>query len=595
MKKKGRRKVEVQVAAETNDMINALSVSLAGADNDGLLRAARAMERQGFENALRIDADVGTLCAWAHPAQREVANCIVRTASGIACCVGPLWYRGRFGAEALPLLVEEVAEGGCVDEVALRGNFALYVRAGNHHWLLNDALGLVRIYASGDDCFYSTSWLAVCAYLGRLELDDASAVEYVLLGAAHSDQTVARGVTLLPLGHGHDLGYRRTWRRFPGDMVPAGPDFRSFEEAVEVADAHLRRVFEEIAAAFPGAVNTALSGGFDSRLIVAGLLASGAVPRLFVYGAPRSADATIAKAVAAAVDLPISAVDKTTMDGASPPSDVESLARSMLFFDGLPNDGLHDAGADQRTRLQQNAAGCIALNGGGGEVFRNFFHLPDRHFSAESIVRTFYRGFDPAVFRHSRALAAYEGRLADNIAGLPGIRERKHGARLDRSGVELAYPLFRCHYWMGANNSISVRHGYYATPLVDLGTVRLAHHLPMAWKNAGRFEGRLIAGLNRRVAEQPSEYGFRFTDGPGRRARFSEWAHCMRPVPARWLVGAGRRSLRGVAVSPDMIRHYRTLLPGEWRLDPLLDLGRLPDNFALARALAVEVVWRELA
>jgi len=576
-------------------MINALSVSLAGADGDGLARAARAMQRQGFEAALRIDVEGGTLCAWSHPAQREMANGIFQSASGIACCVGPLWYRGRFGLEALPLLLEEIAERDCVDEVALHGNFALYLRAGDHHWLLNDALGFVRIYASVDGCFYSTSWLAACAYLGRFELDNASAVEYVLLGAAHSDQTVARDVTLLPLGHGYDLAHRKTWFRFPGGMIPEGPGFRSFDEAVEVADAHLRREFEEIVKAFPGAVNAALSGGFDSRLIVAGLLASDAMPRLFVYGPPRSADTSIAKAVAAAVNLPISVIDKTAMDGASPPSDVDSMIRSGLFFDGLPNDGLHDTGADQRTRLQQNAAGCIALNGGGGEVFRNFFHLSNRYFSAESIVRTFYRGFDPAVFRQPGALADYASRLAANIEALPGIRERRHGDRLDRSAVELAYPLFRCHYWMGANNSVSVRHGYYATPLVDLAKVRLAHHLPLAWKDAGRFESRLIAALDRRVAEQLSVYGFRFADGPGWQARLSEWANCMRPVSTRAFINAAGRRLRGMAVSPDMIRHHRMLLPGEWRLDSLLNLERLPDNFALARALAVEVVGRELA
>jgi len=575
-------------------MINALSVSLAGADGDGLSRAARSMQRQSFEMALRTDVEGGTLCAWSHPAQREVANGIFQSASGIACCVGPLWYRGRFGLEALPLLLEEVAERGCVDEVALHGNFALYLRAGDHHWLLNDALGFVRIYASADGCFYSTSWLAACAYLGRFELDNASAVEYVLLGAAHSDQTVARDVTLLPLGRGYDLAHRRTWCRFPGGMVPEGTDFRSFDEAVEVADAHLRRGFEEIATAFPGAVNAALSGGFDSRLIVAGLLASDAMPRLFVYGPPRSADISIAKAVAAAVNLPINVIDKTAMDGASPPSDVDSMIRSGLFFDGLPNDGLHDTGADQRTRLQQNAAGCIALNGGGGEVFRNFFHLPNRYFSAESIVRTFYRGFDSAVFRQPGALADYASRLAANIEALPGIRERRHGDRLDRSAVELAYPLFRCHYWMGANNSVSVRHGYYATPLVDLGTVRLAHHLPMAWKNAGRLESRLIAALDRDVAVQPSMYGFTFAEGPDRKTRVKEWATCMRPVFARPYINAVRRRLRPATVAADRMARCRSLLPGEWRMDPVLDLERLPDDYAFARALAIEVVWRGL-
>lgn len=576
-------------------MINALSVSLGGANSEGLLRASRAFERQGFERIMSCEEADGVLTAWTHPAQREVGDCMVQAPAGIACCVGPLWYRGRFGAEGLRLLIGDVANAGRLEEDALRGNFALYVHAGDHRWLLNDALGLVRVYGSSDRCFFSTSWLATRAYLDGNEINEGSAMEYVLLGAAHSEQTVAQGVTLLPLGHGHDLACRRTWRRFPSGMFPASPDVHSFDEAADAAEAHLRNVFGEIASAFPGAVNAALSGGFDSRLIVAGLLACGATPQLFVYGAPRSADATIAAAVARAVNLPISAMDKTTMEGVQWPPDLDCLARNALFFDGSPNDGIHDAGADRRTRLQQNAAGSIALNGGGGEIFRNFFHLPDRALGAGAIVRTFYRGFDPAVFRRRRALSDYEERLAANIRALPGISEGGPGAKLDRSQVELAYPLFRCHYWMGVNNSISVRHGYYATPLVDLTTVRLTRQLPLAWKNAGRFESRLIARLDRRVAEEPSTYGFRFTDGPGRRARFAEWAHGMRPITTRPFINAARRRLRGVGVSADMIGRSRELLPGEWRLDPLLDLRRLPDKYALARALAVEVVARQLA
>jgi len=68
----------------------------------------------------------------------------------------------------------------------------------------------------------------------------------------------------------------------------------------------------------------------------------------------------------------------------------------------------------------------------------------------------------------------------------------------------------------------------------------------------------------------------------------------MRPVPARPYINAARRHLYKLRVAPQMIADCRALLPGEWRLDPVLDLARLPDNTAFARALAVEVAWREL-
>ena len=574
-------------------MLNALSVSLAGGDPKGEVRAERSFERQGFFRAQRIEWDGGSVVAWGHPGQRQVEACVVRTSSGTACCVGSLWFRGRFGRQALAVLLDEVHTTGRLEEGALRGNFALFLNTGEHTWLLNDALGFVRIHASADHCFFSTSWLAACAYLQHVEVDAASAIEYVLVGAAHSCHSVARGIDLLPLGHAQDLRRRRTWQRFPDGFALHDPGFASLDAAVEAITEHLRTVSNEVAAAFPGRVNAALSGGFDSRLIVAGLLAAGMQPRLFVYGDADSADVAIARAVAAATSLELDAIDKGVMNHDLPEPDLESLEQSALFFDGLPNDGIHDPGADRRTRLQQTAGGCIALNGGGGEIFRNFFHLPDRAFSARDIVRAFYRGFSRGAFREPNGLANYEARLAASIRNIVGMSPAGN-ERLSRAQVELLYPLFRCHYWMGVNNSVAVRHGYYATPLVDLASVRLALRVPLRWKNAGALESRLVAALHPAIAAQPSAYGFRFDVGPGWRAQLAEWTACARPVRLRPLINATRRNLRNVRVAPALLQRYRMLLPGEWRMDSLLDLTQLADDRALGRALAIEVVWRRI-
>jgi asparagine synthase (glutamine-hydrolysing) len=575
-------------------MLNTLSVLLRGGDQDAWQRAAESMERQGFLRAVQFHWDGGALDAWSHPSQYDVENCDVRTSTGTACCVGPIWYRGQFGRAALGRLLDDVSAVGSVDEMQLRGNFALFLRTQDHCLLLNDVLGLVRVYVSADGLFYSTSWLAACAYVGSVELDEVAATEYVLIGASHSDRTVAQGITTLPLAHAFDLTRRLPQARLSADTwhtawVPA-----AFDATVDQICSHLQTVCREVATAFPGRTRAALSGGFDSRLIVAGLLASGNCPELFVYGDAKSEDIPVARRVADSVGLPLNVVDKGLLNRHAPLPDLEHLVRSALFFDGLPNDGIYDPGADQQTRLEQSAHGRIALNGGGGEVFRNFFHLPDRRLRAVDIVRTFYRGFDRGVFRRPGGLASWQDHLVSSIGcalGLDGPAARR---TLRREQVELIYPLFRCHHWMGVNNSVATRHGYYATPLVDLNTVRLAWQLPMAWKNAGRLESRLVAGLHPRIASQPSAYGFRFSDGPDWHAHFTEWATCMRPVRARPCINAARRRLRKSGVARAMLAHCRALLPGEWRLDPVLDLERLPDDAAFARALAVEVAWREL-
>lgn len=577
-------------------MLNALSVSLAGADDDGLQRAARSMERQGFVAALRMPWRRGTVEAWAHPSQRGVPDEIVQLPAGTACCVGPIWYRGRFGRAALALLIAEAAGGRPMDERELRGNYALFLEAQGRCTLVNDALGFVRIYSTNEGAFHSTSWLAACGYLGHVELDAGAAVEYVLLGASHSEQTVARGVTALPLGYTLDLELRGPAAR-GGLQIDVGASApATLEHAVERISSHLRTVFTEVAAAFPGRTRAALSGGFDSRLILAGLLAVGAQPELFVYGAPASPDVRIAQAVAASVGARLSAIDKAAVDRGLPAVDLGGLEANALFFDGLPTDGVLDRGSDRTTRLAQTANGCLAMNGGGGEIFRNFFHLPDRTLRPIDVVRAFYRGFEPTVFRHPEDLARYQDRMVASmervLAAVGAGSDDGARGRLARSAVELLYPLFRCHHWMAVNNSIAVRHGYYTTPLVDLNSVRLAAPLPLAWKSAGLLESRLITRLDRTVAAQPSAYGFRFTDGPDGRARRNEWAMGMRPAALRPLINAAQRRVHRVAVAPSRVREFRELLPGDWQVDPWLDLGRLPGDGALHRALSIEVVWR---
>lgn len=574
-------------------MLNALLLTLEGADVAGVTRACSSLQRQGFQPAPAFEFNHGVMHGWQHPAAQLSDQRHVRTSAGVATCVGAVWYRGRFGPAALAVLLDDLGTHGRVDEMALHGSFAAFLQAGQHSVLLNDILGLVRIYMSHDRRCYSTSWLATCAYAGNVDIDEDAAIEYVLLGASHSEATVAHGITTVPMAYAVDLARRELRARLPRNGWENTSVPTRFDDAVAKVGGHLRSRFGDIVAAFRGHTRAALSGGFDSRLIAAALAACGDPPDLFVYGGADSDDVRIARAVADAVGLPLKVVDKAERNQGVMP-DLERLVRNGLFFDGLPTDGIFDAGADVATRLEQTADGALALNGGGGEIFRNFFHLRDRSYRAKDIVLAFYRGFDRKIFRRDDALAAYTDRLARSIDRCVGGDGSMPGRTLDRRQVELVYPLFRCHYWMGVNNSIAARHGYYVTPLVDLESIRLACALPMDWKNAGRFESHLVAMLHPALAEQPSSYGFRFSEGPNAAARRAEWIHCARPVFARPWINAMHRRLRGSGADPALINYCRRLLPGEWRLDHLLDLARLPDNNAFSRALGVEIAWREL-
>jgi asparagine synthase (glutamine-hydrolysing) len=575
-------------------MLNVMTIARDGASSDGVGRAMESVRRQGFLPATESRWQQGSATAWTHPQERDRENCEIKEAGGSALGVGPIWYRGQFGSAALSLLLRDMAVHGCIDPAQARGNYTILAAAGGQCTLMNDALGLVRVYISSDRCFYSTSWLASCAYAGSIELDEAAAIEYVLLGAPHSNATLGKGINTLPLGHSVDMRTGQISRWLATAAWSQDPPAATIDGTTEVVAEYLRTVGREVAMAFPGRVRAALSGGFDSRLIVASLLAVGSHPALFVYGTPDSDDVRIAQQVAEAAGLPLEHIDKQALARGAAPLRHEDLVANASFFDGLSNDGVCDRGVDLQTRLAQTANGGIALNGGGGEIFRNYFHLPDRPLHAIDVVRAFYRGFDPKVFRRVGGVHAYQDRMVAAIEGCLRGSTSGGGRYFKRSEIELLYPLFRCHFWMAMNNSIGVRHGYYSTPLIDYTTVRIASRLPMMWKNSGRLQSRLINQLHPLLARQVSTYGFRFADGPGWSARFADWRSRMRPVHVRPWINAIHRRAGGVGVSDGLMAQVRSLLPGEWQLDPVLDLARLPDQAALSRATAVEVAWREL-
>ena len=151
-------------------MLNALYVSVTGANPEGVRRASGSMQQQGFVPGPRLDWNGGAMVTWASPSQLEVENLELQTPLGNACCVGPLWYGGKFGKAALGSLIEDSSAGRQIDEASLRGNFVLFLRTAHQCLVLNDGLGFVRLYTSPDRLFHSSSWLATCAYAGRVGL-----------------------------------------------------------------------------------------------------------------------------------------------------------------------------------------------------------------------------------------------------------------------------------------------------------------------------------------------------------------------------------------------------------------------------------------
>ena len=102
----------------------------------------------------------------------------------------------------------------------------------------------------------------------------------------------------------------------------------------------------------------------------------------------------------------------------------------------------------------------IAINGWGGEIFRNFFYLLDRRYSIREFLWSFYSRFNPAVCTAAFDSESYYRSLEGKVMNLLGSDERW----LPRPTVEWLYHSFRGRAWDGKVDSIAGRYGFTAMP-----------------------------------------------------------------------------------------------------------------------------------
>lgn len=551
-------------------------------------RARQSLERQGFGD-IRVERH-GALEMWlARSPKGEHGDAKLATvhAGSLAVLGCPLP-----SARQMRAIVETVARTGsmraAIPPGLAPGTLALALRVGNRIYLASDDLDTLRWYGLVDGTVYATSWLTLVECMEQADLDPLSAAQYVIHGAWHGDRTPVSQVVAMPAGAVWHVGSPKIaeLRVTPADFK----DDRSFSTRAEAIDwfaDHYGRALERLRTRFADRFSTALSGGFDSRLLLALLWSRGERPSVFVYGAPASPDVDIARAVCAGLGLRLEHHDKTAIDAAAPGGpDIEQAVR---FFDGLPVDGAIDRGSDRMTRQRQNHGGRVSLNGGGGEILRNFFYLGDRMLSADAMVAAFYDGHLAGAFVDDRLRHAVRASMVNTLGDVLGVGS----ARTTRSTAELAYALFRCRYWMGRNNAIANRYGSFCTPLLDLPAVRAAASLPLSWKVAGAFEAALIHRVSADVAVVRCEYGLDLGRGPSSLARLAERMRYLRPISLRrWptMVRNRRDGAPALHALEDSLASPLSLRDGA--MSTLFRLDRLGEPGRLRRAATLEHLIR---
>ena len=408
---------------------------------------------------------------------------------------------------------------------ATMGHYVVIIKKNGRTEIKLNSFGGYHLFYSPEARIVASSFYAICSVLRSLTISQQSACEYVFNGVVSGNETLFGEVELAPIDativvRAHALEIVRPTLSVTRSFSSARRD-ASFRESIALLD----RYFSAVRRSFGDRVRCALSGGYDSRLILAYLRRHGAAPSVYVYGRAQEGDVRIAAQIAQGEGFPLDIIDKDDRPIVPPFEFPESAYRNFLATDGYGYAGIFHNGAEIEELARRVLGETITVNGGGGEIFRNFFYLLDREYTISEILWSFYSQFDPTTCTALFDSRSYYRGLERKVMQLLGTDER----RLPRPTVEWLYHSFRCRAWDGKVNSIAGWYGFTAMPYLERQITEHASALPPRSKRHGAYEAELIRRIDSRLAGYPSIYGHDFSEVPPISRRISDYWTYFRP------------------------------------------------------------------
>lgn len=426
-------------------------------------------------------------------------------------CVGTLLFGSSTGNAALSALFHSPDLTEALGRST--GHFTLIAGDGERARILRDGTGALEVFHTADNRFFSSSFLAIAQTLPRRALRKHEALEYIFHGNALGDGCLLADVRRLGFTESAEVAESVRIKRAPFELPPERHTKR--EVLAREMLASLGETLSGAAQAFNKRLTLALSGGYDTRLLLAACRRQGLSPRIFVYGPTGAIDVRIAGQIAEKEGFGLDRVDKDTSSTAVTQDNYPALVRrNYLDCDGVSYYGIFGSDGEARARAGRHAGGALNLHGAAGEVLRNFFGVTERARSVESIARLFFIS-DPRMCTPPFSDTAYVQRIAAKMRTDLDLRQ----PLVSRRAVEALYPYFRCRSWFGRDYSINTRFGHSFMPFYTERMVEAALAVPAALKNFGNFEALMIRLSDAAIASHPSAYGYDFlADVPRARA-----------------------------------------------------------------------------
>ncbi len=507
---------------------------------------------------------------------------------GFIASTGSLIYKGRYGKESLQQAYLDFQAGQRIEREC-RGNFCLIIKQGDKLWICRDYYGNHPVYCDASFQVIASSFLITSLLQPRLSVSREELYEYLLEGHWCGETTLFHEVQHLPRGMFLELG---AGTRKPFELEYPSLRGKKYEECLETVAHMLERQFSAIASAFP-TIQSALSGGYDTRLMLSILLKLGTTPRLHVNGIPDSADVRCAKAIGDGIGIPVKVVHFYEEYALAPADYHDFFMNRFYLFDGLGGTGVFDQYSDLEYQLKHLEPNTAFLHGCGGELYREVWNTPDLPISLDAfIIAQHDKGGISNIFNgySKKEYLSHQKRRAMEIMG-------KQDEQITRADVELLDRL--------RLNSLPFTINTYQQlypiikPFSEYGIMEPSIEIPLQYKFWGKFQKDLIRFFDARLTSFMSAYGYTFDQKVPLRQRLKECMVIYSPLRLRPYLRKFKKSrkLPIKRYSQDLLAPeiVRSVLPGKpERIAPFLKVENITDDGIRSKALTLELFFRKL-
>lgn len=431
------------------------------------------------------------------------------------CYCGLLIYNGKTGVSALGDIESDLANGKKIETLKLKGTFLLVVYFDQQVFFVRDLFGGYGCFMDDSQTWITTNFLAAVKLRGKVEFRKQELMENIFFNMEFGNQTVVEGITVPRGTRVYNLSKKSDSKR---DFKIPELEF-SLVKCIDFNFEALAEEFRDYQRIFGDRITSALSGGFDSRLVLASMRRAGISPSLYVYGADNDPDVLVAKKVCNGEGISLKHTNREVKETSEIDQIAAAIFQNMWDFDGGNN--LFTPSNELGTRMERAQNGFLVLNGAGGEIYRDMWKWDFRKTTISRLFKNSYDTGELDIFNINvndffDEIAEKIRFQAEDFVGL--------GQSIERQQAENLFLIYRSNFYF-QGNIINNYLGDATLPYLSENIALASFSVPYKFKRAGRFEAELIKKMDKKIASYPSEYGFSFLDGPNLKSVFQEWVY----------------------------------------------------------------------